>query len=216
MNDPYSVLGVSPSASDADIKKAYRDLARKYHPDNYANNPLADLAAEKMKEINEAYETVQRQRESGSSYSGGSAYQRQYTGWGQNSYQRQSSASPQYAQIRNLINNNDLAQAEAMLKNISAHDAEWNYLMGSVCWRKGWMDEASRYFRTAASMQPNNVEYRNAVNYMNQNGQGYYNPNFTGSQMTQADMCNCCESAVMADCCCEMLGGNLIPCIGCR
>ena len=67
MNDPYSVLGVSPSASDADIKKAYRDLARKYHPDNYANNPLADLAAEKMKEINEAYETIQRQRESGSS-----------------------------------------------------------------------------------------------------------------------------------------------------
>ena len=102
------------------------------------------------------------------------------------------------------------------MNQISAHDAEWNYLMGSVCWRKGWMDEASRYFRTAASMQPNNVEYRNAVNYMNQNGQGYYNPNFTGSQMTQTDMCNCCESAIMADCCCEMLGGNLIPCIGCR
>ena len=56
MNDPYSVLGVSPNASDEEIKKAYRELARKYHPDNYQNNPLADLAEEKMKEINEAYE----------------------------------------------------------------------------------------------------------------------------------------------------------------
>ena len=62
MNDPYKVLNVSPSASDEEVKKAYRDLARKYHPDNYHDNPLADLAQEKMKEINEAYETVQSQR----------------------------------------------------------------------------------------------------------------------------------------------------------
>ncbi len=57
MSDPYSVLGVSPNASDEEIKKAYREkLARKYHPDNYQNNPLADLAEEKMKEVNEAYD----------------------------------------------------------------------------------------------------------------------------------------------------------------
>ena len=58
MKDPYEVLGVSPGASEEEIKKAYRDLARKYHPDNYQNNPLADLAQEKMKDINEAYDAL--------------------------------------------------------------------------------------------------------------------------------------------------------------
>ena len=55
MKNPYEILGVSKNATDEEIKKAYRELARKYHPDNYQNNPLADLAEEKMKEINEAY-----------------------------------------------------------------------------------------------------------------------------------------------------------------
>ena len=67
MNDPYSVLGVKPDASDQEIKKAYRELARKYHPDNYVDNPLADLAEEKMKEVNEAYEAIQKQRSGGGS-----------------------------------------------------------------------------------------------------------------------------------------------------
>ena len=62
MNDPYQTLGVSENASDEEIKKAYRDLARKYHPDNYHDNPLADLAQEKMKEINAAYEEINRRR----------------------------------------------------------------------------------------------------------------------------------------------------------
>ena len=68
MKDPYSVLGVSQSASDDEIKKAYRELARKYHPDNYQNNPLADLAEEKMKEINEAYDAITKQRTGGGGY----------------------------------------------------------------------------------------------------------------------------------------------------
>ena len=58
MRDPYQVLGVPSTATDDEVKKAYRDLARKYHPDNYHDSPLADLAQERMKEINEAYETI--------------------------------------------------------------------------------------------------------------------------------------------------------------
>jgi curved DNA-binding protein CbpA len=62
MNDPYVVLGVSKNATDDEIKEAYRSLARKYHPDNYVDNPLSDLASEKMKEINDAYDAIMNER----------------------------------------------------------------------------------------------------------------------------------------------------------
>ena len=63
MNNPYEVLGVSENASDEEIKAAYRKLAKKYHPDNYADSPLADVAEQKMKEINEAYDTINQLRQ---------------------------------------------------------------------------------------------------------------------------------------------------------
>ena len=74
MKDPYEVLGISKNATDEEVKSAYKNLARKYHPDNYANNPLSDLAEEKMKEINEAYDIIQKERSgktTNSGYSGG-------------------------------------------------------------------------------------------------------------------------------------------------
>ena len=77
--DPYKVLGVTPQTSDDDVKRAYRELARKYHPDNYINNPLADLAEARMKEINEAYDMIMNER-AGKSAGGASGGQQQYGG----------------------------------------------------------------------------------------------------------------------------------------
>ena len=116
MNDPYSVLGVKPDASDEEIKRAYRDLARKYHPDNYQNNPLADLAEEKMKEINEAYDAITKMRASG----GGSQQSGYQSGYQQSGYRRQSGYSAGgtiYARVRQAINLGDLSQAEQLLQS---------------------------------------------------------------------------------------------------
>ena len=82
--DPYKVLGVTPQTSDDDVKRAYRELARKYHPDNYVNNPLADLAETRMKEINEAYDMIMNERRNPAG--GSSGQQQSYGGYGQSSY----------------------------------------------------------------------------------------------------------------------------------
>ena len=78
MFDPYSVLGVPSNASDEEVKKAYRKLSRKYHPDANINNPNKDAAEEKFKEVQAAYEQIVRERtgktRSGGSYDGGNPY----------------------------------------------------------------------------------------------------------------------------------------------
>ena len=65
MTNPYEVLGIAPSATDEEVKKAYRELSRKYHPDSYVNNPLADLAEEKFKQVQQAYDQIMKQRQNG-------------------------------------------------------------------------------------------------------------------------------------------------------
>ena len=178
MNDPYQILGVPETATDEEIKKAYRDLARKYHPDNYHDNPLADLAQEKMKDINAAYEQITRERSGrgsgnssyGSYGSGGTAYQRQQ-------YSSQSSTgSSVLQQVRMAINSGNLSRAEALLANYADHNAEWNFLKGAVCYRRGWMDEAKRYYQTACQMDPGNAEYRSALDFMENANRTAYRP----------------------------------------
>ena len=147
--DPYKVLGVTPQTSDDDVKRAYRELARKYHPDNYVNNPLADLAETRMKEINEAYDMIMNERRnpaggsSGQQQSYGGAYNgQQYGGYQQRTYTGANAAL--YSQVRQAINQGNLGMAEALLQRAAGRDAEWFYLTGTVYYRKGWYDEAAR------------------------------------------------------------------------
>lgn len=194
MNDPYQVLGVKPDASDDEIKKAYRDLARKYHPDNYQNNPLADLAEEKMKEINEAYDAVTRLRSGGGGYSSGGGYQ--------GAYQQTQSGDPAFARVRTLINGNNLDQAEQLLRGINTRTAEWYFLAGSVAYRRGWLDEAKQNYQIAVNMEPNNMEYRQAFSMMQQGGYAYRPTGYGGGM----DAMDCCTTMMCLNCLCGGCG----------
>lgn len=199
MNNPYEVLGITPSATDDEVKAAYRELAKKYHPDNYSDNPLSDLAQEKMQEINEAYDAIIRMRRQGGgnsgSYAGGS-----YGG------------NTRYADIRNLIQLGRNIDAETLLDGIPvpARDAEWYFLKGSVLYKKGWLDDAYNHFSTATRMDPANLEYRSAYMRMEQQRRtgGYH----TAMPVGGCDACRVCEAMWCADCCCECMGGDLIRC----
>lgn len=200
MTDPYRVLGVEPTASDDEIKRAYRELARKYHPDNYQNNPLADLAEEKMKEINEAYDQITKQRAGGGGYNTSNAgYQRQ-----QSSYQQQSySGGSVYQQARQAINLGDLGRAEQLLRTAPAQNGEWHFLMGSIAYRKGWLDEAMQHYQMACRMDPTNGEYRQALAMMQNGGQAYRPYGYGGGM----DACDCCTSLMCLNCLCGGCGG---------
>jgi hypothetical protein len=202
MNDPYQVLGVKPDASDDEIKRAYRELARKYHPDNYQDNPLADLAEEKMKEINEAYDAVTKQRSGGGSYSSSSYSSSSSTGY-QSGYQRSQGGSAAYAQVRNLINSGALDQAEQLLQGMGARTAEWYFLTGSVAYRRGWLDEAMQNYQIAVNMEPNNMEYRQAYTMMQQGGSAYRPAGYGGGAM---DAMDCCTTLMCLNCLCGGCG----------
>ena len=195
MRDPYEVLGVKPGASDDEIKRAYRDLARKYHPDNYQNNPLADLAEEKMKEINEAYDTITKQR------SGTGGYQRAYQSGGYGGGgQYSSGGSSSYAQIRSMINMGDLQGAERLLMEMGAKNAEWYFLFGSIAYRRGWLDEAMQNYTRAVQMEPNNMEYRQALAMLQRGGNMYRPYGYTTSHI---DACDCCTALMCINMCCN-------------
>lgn len=210
MADPYQVLGVNPDCTDDELKKAYRELAKKYHPDNYHDSPLADVAQEKMKEINEAYEAIQSLRKGGNAGGYGSTYSRYgsynpYSGYNPNSA---------YAKVRVAIQQGNLNLADELLNAATDHNAEWNFLKGVVCHRRGWMDEAKRYFRIAVQMDPDNGEYQRALDAVEGRSGAAYNP--FGS-MSSAE-CNtgsqCWRWCLIASCCSALSGGGyyFLPC----
>ena len=195
MSDPYVILGIKPSASDEEVKKAYRDMVKKYHPDSYQNNPLSGLAEEKMKEVNEAYDAIIRQRAGGQSYGGSSHRGYQSPGGGQSAY----GSDPFFQQVRQMIDVGRLNEAQRLLDSSGARTAEWYYLMGSLSYRRGWLAEARDHFNMALRMEPGNPDYHQAVQYLDQQaGRGFQTYQQGGMSTT-----DCCMGALCLNCLCN-------------
>lgn len=203
--DPYEILGVSRSASDEDIKEAYRRLLAKYHPDNYAGNPLSELAEEKMHEINDAYDKVMAERRG---YS--------YTSAGSSGSSAAYSGDSHMEAAREYVRKKRYADAENELSMCAVKDAEWYYLIGCVYEGRGWFDAASRSYQTAMEMAPGNKEYAFKYNKLKGTERRVNNNNtvYTSSHSgcCSGDACNICTCLYCSDCCCESMGGDLISC----
>ena len=205
--DPYSILGISPSASDEEVKEAYRALTRKYHPDNYADdNPLKDLANEKMQQINEAYDRIQRERAARASSTGGTGYQDSYTG----------SGSGACADIRRALNARRFGEAERLLFAVpdAERGAEWHYLASVILMKRGRVNDAMRELEMACEMDPGNMEYQKAKEMFNTSARGYGSTYYGDDRTvrTQDGCCDVCANLLVLDCLCECCGGDLIPC----
>ena len=215
MDDPYKVLGVEPGASDEEIKKAYRRLAKKYHPDL---NPGDELAARKMKEVNAAYERIKNPEKYQSSQSGNTGYggYNQYDPFGWGSYggyqQRTTQSGDQYQRAaEQYIRFGQYQQAINALSNSAEKNARWYYLSAVAHYGMGNQVTALEHIRRAVSMEPDNQEYLNLLNRIEYGGSNYRQQagNFGGFSMRMDPCTNLCLCWVINLFCC---GGRGIIC----
>ena len=199
MNDPYAVLGLSPNATDEQIRNAYRQLSGQCRQqiDSGVN---ADAAQQRMRMLDEAYDAIILSRSDGN----GGAY---YAGGSQAFFS-------DYSDVRMKIRNGRLDDASTILDGVPAaqRNAEWHFLKGCVQQRKGWLEEASDHFATAAHMEPGNAEYRAAYDDIQNARSGGYRTTRRASGKRGISGCDLCAGLLCADCCCEQMGGDLICC----
>ena len=192
VQDPYKVLGVSPDASDEEIKKAYRDLTKKYHPDL---NPDDPKAAEKMNDINTAYDQIKNGNVQGSSaygpgygagYGAAGAYQQYgYGDWNAwnawNASQARQTERSEYTAAVNFIRNGMYREALNALSGVPAEerDGKWYYLSAGANMYMGNKVAALEHAKRAVSLDPNNAEYRRLLEQL-QSGGDFYD-NYAGS-----------------------------------
>ena len=180
IQDPYKVLGVSPNASDEEIKRAYRRLAKQYHPDR---NPGDAEAARKMQEVNAAYEQI---KNPGASQTYGS-----YGGYGsQDTGDQYLTAAMRYIRFGRY------QEAINALNAAREKNARWYYLSAVAHSGLGNQVTALEHIRRAVSMEPNNPEYLQALNIIEGGGRVYQQNagNYRGFTMggsSWAPLCLC-------------------------
>ena len=207
MTNPYKVLGVNEGATNEEIRAAYLSLVKKYHPDKYTDPDMKQLANEKLKEINEAYDQLTKNpgKTASSGYSG-AAY-----GAGGHGGSYSGPEADRFIRARGLINAGNLDGAKTILDSIQTRNAEWYYLYGIIYLRQGWYDKAREFLGRAYRTEPGNAEYAQAYNTLRYTGNPYSRPRQSTSY-GNCSACDMCSGLMCADCCCECMGGDLIRC----
>ena len=217
MRDPYAVLGVPRGATDEEIKKAYRRLSRKYHPDANIDNPNRDQAEEKFKEVQQAYDQIMAER-SGKSFQGGRSGGFGYGGgfggygggFGYGGGQRGSSAYQDEESMRrqaaaNYIQNGHFNEAINVLNGLSQRNAEWHYLRAMAYSGLRSSANALNEMREAVRLDPSNGQYRYVLQQMESGGEWYQQQQstFGGMPMVGDEMCLrlCLVNLACSACC---------------
>ncbi len=230
VHDPYGVLGVSRGASDREIKKAYRNLSRKYHPDSFANSPAseANAAAEKFKQIQEAYNQIVNERSGGAS----SGYGYGSSG-GYGAGQSYSEEDQHLMAAMNYIRARRYNEAINVLNGIGNRSGRWYYLSSVANMGLGNNVVAEDYAKKAVEMEPDNMEFRQYYQqlmngggfspfgggYGSPFGGGYGGGGAYGGYGSYGGGYNSCGTGNMccdlwcADTLCECMGGDLCSCI---
>lgn len=222
MTNPYKVLGISPDATDDEVKKAYRNLSRKYHPDANVNNPNKEKAEEMFKLVGEAYNQIMDERKHGASggfggsgYGGSSYGGSSYGGYGNpfggfgGFYGGQSSSNdsinPRLRAAANYINNQHFSEALNVLNEVEEHNAMWYYLSARANYGVGNNVLAMDHAKTAYEMEPSNYSYARFYQALTNGEQWYSNQSST----YQSD-CNpiCCTNPCLTYLCCASCCGG--------
>ncbi len=203
--DPYEILGVSRNATDEEIKKAYRTLSRKYHPDANVGKPNEQAYAEKFKQIQQAYQDIMDERQNGgrsqSSY-GGFQSRNRTTGSGDEHSMHMQAAV-------NFIRNGRFQEAIRVLNGMKKRDASWYYTASIAHSGNGDNATALQYARTASQMEPNNYEYQKLVQQLETPGYSYRNMQqpYMGSGFDDNGCLRCCAANlalnILLNCCCS-------------
>ena len=204
IQDPYKILGVSPDASDEEIKRAYRALAKKYHPDL---NPGDPVAAKKMQEVNAAYDQIKNpdkaQRPGQSNYGGHGGYYDPFGGYRQ---QSQGQSGDQYQQSAyQYIRFGRYREALNALENSGNRNARWYYLSALANDGLGNQVTALEHIRKAVSMEPDNMVYLQTLEAIEHGGAAYRQSagNFRGFTMGGDPCTNLCLCYLAQLFCCR-------------
>ena len=220
MYDPYGVLGIGRNASEEEIKKAYRALSRKYHPDANVNNPNKEQAEEKFKEVQQAYQQIMYEKERGGSGSYGRGQQQgSYWDFGdffgnyeQQPQQGQDAESAYKQAASNYIRSGHYREALNVLNSIKSRDAHWYYLNAIANAGTGSNVAAVESAQRAAAMEPGNLEYQQLSAQLQNGGSWYYGQRQSYGNPLEGSG-NFCMKLCIANMICNLCCGGGLCCI---